>query len=494
MLQEAKNYHIIVEPKLHVITDKLSEILIFFIVLFSPWAFGTTEAWSIWTMNITAYSLGILFIIKQLTRQITNYKPSSKLLKIKANSKYYKLRLLQKICTIMLTCSIIILLAYILISAINARATYNHELKEYIYFEGINLNLPHSYDAKSTWLIFWQYLGFACLFFSTRDWLETSKNNKNENLICPRLKKLLYLIFINGGALALVSILQRIYFQDNDGRLLFLVEPVINKTNISQFGPFAYRGNAATYFNLIWPIGLGLFLQQTKRSLEINAHKIGKNPEIILVPLIIISASCPVISSARAGAFILFIIILISAFSIILSKIKSKTLRISALFTLITAILLAYTIGWEKLEPRLLEIFSDDMSKRKQIYSATFEMIDNYGKYGSGPGSFETVIQFELGNILFIWQSWVHNDYLEFYLTFGLIGSLIIMSIIAFLIVLSFISLYCSNLNILINLILISIIGLLINAFIDFPLQTHSILILLSILAAFLSYNKFNYR
>ena len=29
-------------------------------IIFSPWAFGTTESWSIWTMNIAGYALGAL--------------------------------------------------------------------------------------------------------------------------------------------------------------------------------------------------------------------------------------------------------------------------------------------------------------------------------------------------------------------------------------------------------------------------------------------------
>ena len=50
--------------------DNFTEILIFFIVIFSPWAFGTTEAWSIWTMNITAYALGFLLVIKIIFRHL----------------------------------------------------------------------------------------------------------------------------------------------------------------------------------------------------------------------------------------------------------------------------------------------------------------------------------------------------------------------------------------------------------------------------------------
>ena len=39
------------QPKLHKWADKFTEILIYFMLLFSPWAFGTTQQWSIRTMK-----------------------------------------------------------------------------------------------------------------------------------------------------------------------------------------------------------------------------------------------------------------------------------------------------------------------------------------------------------------------------------------------------------------------------------------------------------
>src|SRR5262245_51321811 len=54
--------------------DRLSELLIYFIVVFSPWAFGTTETWSVWTMNISGYILGLLLLLKLLIRNLKPYR------------------------------------------------------------------------------------------------------------------------------------------------------------------------------------------------------------------------------------------------------------------------------------------------------------------------------------------------------------------------------------------------------------------------------------
>src|SRR6266513_4411269 len=55
--------------------DRFSEWLIYFMVVFSPWAFGTTQPWSIWTMNIRGYLLGVMLIAKLLIRTLCGYKP-----------------------------------------------------------------------------------------------------------------------------------------------------------------------------------------------------------------------------------------------------------------------------------------------------------------------------------------------------------------------------------------------------------------------------------
>src|SRR5437867_937562 len=62
-------------PPSYRICDGLTEGVVYFAVVFAPWAFGTTERWSIWTMNIACYVLGALFMAKWLIRWRTGYQP-----------------------------------------------------------------------------------------------------------------------------------------------------------------------------------------------------------------------------------------------------------------------------------------------------------------------------------------------------------------------------------------------------------------------------------
>src|SRR2546427_798662 len=53
-------------PPAYRICDGITEVVLYFMVVFAPWAFGTTEGWSIWTMNVAGYALGALLFAKWL--------------------------------------------------------------------------------------------------------------------------------------------------------------------------------------------------------------------------------------------------------------------------------------------------------------------------------------------------------------------------------------------------------------------------------------------
>src|SRR5919108_1610382 len=63
-------------PQAYRTCDRLTEGLIYFGVVFAPWAFGTTEQWSIRIMNSVAYILGALLLLKWIIRWRTGYSPA----------------------------------------------------------------------------------------------------------------------------------------------------------------------------------------------------------------------------------------------------------------------------------------------------------------------------------------------------------------------------------------------------------------------------------
>src|SRR6266550_1231369 len=62
-------------PKAHQICDGITEGVLYGMIVFAPWAFGATERWSIWTMNVGGYVLGLLLASKWLIRWRSAYEP-----------------------------------------------------------------------------------------------------------------------------------------------------------------------------------------------------------------------------------------------------------------------------------------------------------------------------------------------------------------------------------------------------------------------------------
>src|ERR1051325_5397590 len=63
------------ELRLYWACDWLSGWLIAFMVVFSPWAFGTTQPATIFVMNVAGYSLGLLLAAKWTIRHLRGYRP-----------------------------------------------------------------------------------------------------------------------------------------------------------------------------------------------------------------------------------------------------------------------------------------------------------------------------------------------------------------------------------------------------------------------------------
>lgn len=63
-------------PRLYRVCDALTESLLYVMIVFTPWAFGTTQPWAIWTMNTVGYMLGLLLLGKWAIPRLTGYVPA----------------------------------------------------------------------------------------------------------------------------------------------------------------------------------------------------------------------------------------------------------------------------------------------------------------------------------------------------------------------------------------------------------------------------------
>jgi hypothetical protein len=394
------------------------------------------------------------------------------------------------------------ILVYCLVSALNEYSSFHPAAARWDYRSHYIPWLPHSFDGGRTWLAFWTYLGLALSFWAIRDWLlgksqgeERGQRRRLEGggdtaapLLPARLRRLLWVLALNGALLGVEGIAQRL---EGVGKLLFVVQARVNPDADSQFGPYAYRSNAAQYFNLLWPVCLG-FWWMLNRSLGFK--RMGHH--LILIGCAVMAA-CPIISTSRAGALITVGIVavaavLLSASQFLFSAHQPKDggtrwITLACLLLCLGGALgLGFALGWKSLEPRLAQL-SEGFEIRQAMYDAARPMAEDYPLFGTGPGTFETVFgQLYRKQTDTYWPAQLHNDWLETRITFGGVGSGLIALALAMVVLRWFAPGGIHGGRRFVLLIWLALAGCLVHARYDFPFQVHSIVFLFLVLCAIL--------
>lgn len=342
-------------PFAYRLADHATEILLYLMLVFSPWAFGTTQPWAIWIMNGAGYGLGLLWLLKRILRWTTGYRPA----RWGQEDRSW--------ITVTLALLTGLILLWSLTSAVNARAWFLPDEMRFEYRDGFVAWLPHSYDAPSSWNAFFQYLALACTFWALRDWIlgktrherhhgddeEDHRPGTAEPALPARLQRLLWVLCLNGALLALEGILQRM---SGTNRLLWLIEPRHIKEAFGQFGPYAYRSNAAQYLNLVWPVCFGFWwlLRRRVRHGDAALRRWGASPHILLVPCLAATALAPVVSGSRGGALVALVLALGSGVAVALgSSTRRARARNLMLALLLPAIGGGVVLGYQPLRDRL---------------------------------------------------------------------------------------------------------------------------------------------
>jgi len=462
-------------------SDAASGPLIYAMLIFSPWAFGTTQPWSIWTMNIAGYFLGALLLLKWGVR----FAGRSARRGSAPVAEPGRPRPKRAWFAIALGGLTLLILLYCLVAAANARATYFYGDSRFEYHDFIGW-LPHSYDSRRSWLLFWNYLALAASFWAVRDWLgcgRISPVERENALFSRRWKRLLWVIALNGGLLALEGILQRV---DGTGKLLWLVEPRVHKDGVSQFGPYAYRSNGAQWLNLIWPVAVG-FWWHLQRATERGSKR--RSAHHLLLPCAMLMAAGSMLSLSRGGALVTVACLGASLLLLFVAQWK-KGWKISAAVLLLAgaAVGLGAFVNWGEFSGRFRTVLTDDLSGRPQTYRLAREMARDYPLFGTGPNTFDPVSQLYRQSSDQYWAVQVHDDWLETRATFGWAGGALIWLALLLVWVRPLVRFNGIRMPwVFVAFVWIALGGCLIHARFDFPFQIYSILFLSLVLCALLS-------
>src|SRR5262249_12607303 len=128
----------------------------------------------------------------------------------------------------------------------------------------------------------------------------------------------IWVIAINGALVGLEGIVQRL---EGSGRLLFLVKPRVNLEAVTQFGPYAYRANAGSLFNLIWPVCIGAWWTLRRYSVQMSW---GYH---CLLACGLVIAACPLMTTSRGAALITVLLIVTSSGYLLGSLMFLRTAR-----------------------------------------------------------------------------------------------------------------------------------------------------------------------
>ena len=485
--------------RMHRVCDAASERLFYFMAVFSPWAFGATQAWSIRVMNGAGYLAGFFLAVKLGIRLLTGYRnPRWGGGGIGSQNEFHVRFPAHRFLTRCLAALTVVLVGYCLASALNARATYHPETATFEYHPFISW-LPHSYDQSSSWTAFWNYLALAFSFWAARDWLlgktsaeelaERSEHydpkGRRASLLPDRLRRLLWVLSVNGGVLGLECIVQRL---SGTARLLFFMPTHDNPEAVAQFGPYAYRSNAAQYFNLLWPVSLGLWwsLERAARRGLRDSKAFGLRARPLILVCAMIMAVCPILSASRLGA-VVAVANLAAAAAVLWSVQHKEDRRTKAGIVAVVAVVLGVgaCAGWNNLAPRFeKEVFEEGLAVRNSMYDMARPMAEDCPLFGTGPGTFGPLFQLYRPDTEEYWPAQLHNDWLETLITFGVLGSALIG--LAFFIVLShwFVARGIHGSWYLMLLFWDALAGCLLYARYDFPFQIYSIVFLFIVLCA----------
>jgi hypothetical protein len=584
-----------------------TEAVLYFMVVFSPWAFGTMQPWAIRTMDAAGYLLGLLLALKLWVRWWKGYRPArwetqahrdeqtrelmdraapasregcgpqapapkagcantaasaergdalvqdqlgapGRRAVVRRHKRHKRKPGWEWRLTAVLIGLTAAILAYCLTSALNASATYQPQDLSFVYHQHFIKWLPHSLDSASTWAVFWDYLALACGFLALRDWLP-GKSDREQRAeyadssgarfvlrVPDRLRRLLWVMAVNGGLLALEGIAQRL---EGSGYLLFVLKPRINQAAEAQFGPYAYRGNAAAYFNLLWPVCLGFWW-----TLERSRERGSRHHVLLLCAGLM--AACPIICTSRAGAVVDLGLLTAGTAYLLLSGLRPgsqaterdgsafqesvrrarrrsrsggepecgsglrpssasttyperrqdaakrsltlprRTRSVLLLGFCAGALVLGYVFGWKKLQPRWSEL-ARDYAVRDDMSEQARPMAADYPVFGTGPGTFETVFDLYRISTETRWPAQIHNDWLETRITFGWAGSALIALAFATALARWFLPGGIHGGRRFVVLTWLALAGCLAHARYDFPFQIYSILLLFLMLCAILS-------
>jgi O-antigen ligase len=456
------------------VLDAFSGVVLLLLILLAPWMIGATTRETIFALNVIGFLSGGLWILQRifcaLAKPVCNGEADHPTGRWPMAAVWV---------------FVVVLLIYVLCSALNPKASLRYTFNPgYPFASGVEIEyldnidwLPHTYDQDRTMRAFWKYLSLALSFAAARDWLlggcRKEQRSESSNLQFPgyRMQLLLWAFAVNAASVSLVGTLQRL---DGTDKLLWTFSNHINGGH-GAFGPFPYQSNGAQYLNLIWPLTIGLWWSLGRRNIGgWSARRLGGDPNVVLILLAILTAAGVVVAKSRGG-FLVLIGLLGLVLALLMFRSKSQPgFKLAVIGAVVVVLWLGGWLGGGALIARFQTEDLSTMNGRKLIYEDTARMAEDFTVFGCGAETFAPLYYFYRKKDL-AWNAYVHDDYLETRVTFGVVGFANILLIFFSICLVPFFGNGIPAPPEFILLIGVAMVGILVHAKFDLPFQVYSL-------------------
>ncbi len=389
--------------------NKISYRIYLFLVLFSPLAFGTDEAWSLLIMETGCFLAAFFYFFGQWKNQTPLYKtPGFTLLLLFLI--YLGLQLLPFPFSVL---------------ELIAPATHN------IYQNTLGISdstsgMPISIHPNATLGEFFRYAAYTSFYLLTVQFL-------TEGQVLKKTVRFIYFVAI---FIAYFAIMQNLM---GNGKIFWFREPT---SDIGFTGPFFYHNHFASFMGMMAPLCLALFFYNLPRPDGIKG--IGKKLSFffndrhfnshLLYGFSFIIILYSLFTSLSRGGIIASIAALLMIGTILFIRSKKSLNSLIILVVAAGAALLIGAYGWEEVASKFdkaVDAEGNISDFRLLFWQDSWSIIKDFPIFGTGFGTFGYIFPTYRTLIRKFFVYHAHSDYIETMISGGLVVIGIITSFLA---------------------------------------------------------------
>ena len=387
--------------------DAFIEKGITFLLIFTPLAIGTVQQWSIAVMEITAFSIFGVWLLKTA---------------------------LEKKGVISRTMLLFLILPLILVTIVQI-VPLPEQLLTVISPATMNTYKGFLDSTESRWLTLSLYpnatreelvklLSYSALFFVIINHYRTVE----------QIKGIVRLVAYMGSFMVIFAVIQKMTWNGS----LYWFYPL--REGLNPTGPYINRNHFAGYMEMAIPLALGLLVYKSAKIQTLSHLPLAKRIAHLLdrkelLPLTFLSLGILIMSAgvffsmSRGGITGFMVSVLFFTAMIRTRRVLRKKAWLLTLLgiTLFFAVVMA---SWSQIEGRFGEIRKERNIVRVDIWKDTVPIIRDFPVFGTGLGTFNNIYphyQTKYPQFLF---DHAHNDYIEILTDTGFVGFIIVAGIV----------------------------------------------------------------